>query len=48
MKVTEEEFKTKCLSCEAKYLKEKWLFDFCPNCKSKNLIDINKTSEVSK
>ena len=29
--------KTICLNCKAKYKKELFLFDYCPNCKGKNL-----------
>jgi len=32
--------KTKCLSCETVYSKDINLFDYCPNCKSKNLIEV--------
>jgi len=34
--------KTKCLSCETTYNKNIFLFDYCPNCKSKNLKEIIK------
>jgi len=29
--------RTICISCETIYDKNVFLFDFCPNCKSKNL-----------
>jgi Zn finger protein HypA/HybF involved in hydrogenase expression len=37
-----EQYKTKCLSCKAKYIKEIWLFNYCPICKGKNLKELNK------
>ena len=41
------EFKTKCVSCETRYKKEIWLFDYCPNCKGRNLICLhNKEFEI--
>ena len=39
-----EKYKTKCLNCETKYIKEIYLFDFCPNCKGKNLIKIKNNT----
>jgi len=32
-----EDLKTKCLDCKTEYTKELFLFDYCPNCKGKNL-----------
>jgi len=34
--------KTKCLSCETIYDKNIFLFDYCPNCKGKNLKEIKE------
>lgn len=36
------EYKTKCLSCGTKYIKEIFLFDYCPICKGKKLKVIKK------
>ena len=32
--------KTKCKSCESGFSKEKFLFNCCPICKGKNLIEV--------
>ena len=34
------EDKTFCPNCETTYNKNRWLFNFCPNCKGKNLEEI--------
>jgi len=36
------EYKTECLNCNTRYIKNKFLFDYCPNCKGNNLKEINK------
>ena len=35
-----EEFKTICPNCDTQFIKEKFLFDFCPVCKGSNLKEI--------
>jgi len=32
--------RTLCLSCKTKYDKERFLFDYCPICKGKNLKEV--------
>ena len=34
--------KTKCLSCNAGFEKDLFLFSFCPNCKGTNLKEVLK------
>lgn len=34
------EYKTICPSCKSKFIKNRWLFDYCPVCKSKNLLEV--------
>ena len=44
-KITKSEIKKDfciCLSCETIYNKNRWLFNYCPNCKSKNLKEFIK------
>jgi len=40
-----ESYNTLCISCKTKYAKERWLFDYCPICKGKNLKDISDLDE---
>ena len=36
--------RTECLSCETKFAKGRWMFDFCPVCKGTDLISLDKES----
>jgi len=35
-----EDYKTFCPNCESKFIKEKFLFSFCPVCQGNNLKEI--------
>ncbi len=43
MKTTiKEPLKTICMNCGTKYAKERFLFDYCPICKSRNLKELKQ------